>query len=233
MSKILFVSDFDDTLAQTDSKIYLTRNGKKIVMDPAQFAKYEEEPGDQFDFSEFDKLINPRPIQRFVKLLKHATGKADKVAVLTARGHTLPVVQFLRMHGIRTGVSIAALGDANPQKKAEYIKKHLEQGFDKVVFIDDSSKNVAAVKALRDEYPKAKIVVHHAKDHPEPTSSTTSDSGEPPKQSTEPQKDNSIAAQAKTMGLVYLGFGRYGKKIDGKKKVTHTVQNGRLIQKNP
>ena len=72
MGKTLFVSDFDDTLAQTDSKIFLTRGGKRIEMDPAAFAVYDEQPGDKFDFSEFDKLINPKPIQRFVKLLKQA-----------------------------------------------------------------------------------------------------------------------------------------------------------------
>jgi len=224
--KTLFVSDFDDTLAQTDSQIYLTRNGKKIVMNPAQFAHYEEQPGDTFDFSEFDKLINPKPIQRFVRLLKQAIGKADKIAVLTARGHTLPVAQFLRMHGITTGVSIAALGDANPQRKANYVKKHILDGYDRVAFIDDSSKNVEAVKSLRQEFPDAKILVHQAKEHPEPSSGKPTGE-EPPKQSTEPQKDNSAASQAKTMGLDYFGFGRYGKN----KKVTHIVKNGRLIQK--
>ena len=76
MGKTLFVSDFDDTLAQTDSKIFLTRKGERIEMDPAAFAVYDEQPGDKFDFSEFDKLINPKPIQRFVKLLKQNNQKA-------------------------------------------------------------------------------------------------------------------------------------------------------------
>lgn len=167
--KTLFVSDFDDTLAQTDSKVYLTRNGQRIVMDPAQFATYEAQPGDVFDFSEFDQLINPKPIERFVKLIKHATaGKADKVVVLTARGHTLPVTQFLKMHGIDpAGVAVAALGDANPQKKAEYIEKQITaDGYNRVAFIDDSKKNVDAVKLLRDKFPNVKILAHQAKEHP-------------------------------------------------------------------
>jgi hypothetical protein len=117
MGKTLFVSDFDDTLAQTDSKIFLTRKGKRIEMDPAAYAVYDEQPGDQFDFSEFTKLINPKPIHRFVKLLKQAIGRADKIAILTARGHTRPVAQFLKMHGITSGVSIAALDSADPEKK--------------------------------------------------------------------------------------------------------------------
>jgi hypothetical protein len=166
--KTLFVSDFDDTLAQTDSKVYLSRGGQRIVMDPAEFATYEAQPGDEFDFSEFNQLINPKPIERFVKLIKQAvTGKADKVVVLTARGHTLPVSQFLKMHGIESGVAIAALGDANPQKKADYIEKQITtDGYNRVAFIDDSKKNVDAVKLLRDKFPNVKILAHQAKEHP-------------------------------------------------------------------
>lgn len=225
MGKTLFVSDFDDTLAQTDSKIFLTRGGKRIEMDPAAFAVYDEQPGDKFDFSEFDKLINPKPIQRFVKLLKQAIGRADKIAILTARGHTRPVAQFLKMHGITSGVSIAALGDANPEKKAAYIRKHINDGYDKVAFIDDSPKNVQAVKALRTEFPDAKILVHQAKEHPTPEAPSPTPST--PAASIPAAEDSEIAKQAQQLGLDYLGFGRYGKN----KKVTHTSQNGRLVPK--
>ena len=225
MGKTLFVSDFDDTLAQTDSKIFLTRGGKRIEMDPAAFAVYDEQPGDKFDFSEFDKLINPKPIQRFVKLLKQAIGRADKIAILTARGHTRPVAQFLKMHGITSGVSIAALGDANPEKKAAYIRKHINDGYDKVAFIDDSPKNVQAVKALRTEFPDAKILVHQAKEHPTPEAPSPTPST--PAASIPAAEDSEIAKQAQQLGLDYLGFGRYGKD----KKVTHTSQNGRLVPK--
>ena len=225
MGKTLFVSDFDDTLAQTDSKIFLTRKGERIEMDPAVFAVYDEQPGDKFDFSEFDKLINPKPIQRFVKLLKQAIGRADKIAILTARGHTRPVAQFLKMHGITSGVSIAALGDANPEKKAAYIRKHINDGYDKVAFIDDSPKNVQAVKALRTEFPDAKILVHQAKEHPTPEAPSPTPST--PAASIPAAEDSEIAKQAQQLGLDYLGFGRYGKD----KKVTHTSQNGRLVPK--
>ena len=225
MGKTLFVSDFDDTLAQTDSKIFLTRKGERIEMDPAAFAVYDEQPGDKFDFSEFDKLINPKPIQRFVKLLKQAIGRADKIAILTARGHTRPVAQFLKMHGITSGVSIAALGDANPEKKAAYIRKHINDGYDKVAFIDDSPKNVQAVKALRTEFPDAKILVHQAKEHPAPEAPSPTPST--PAASIPAAEDSEIAKQAQQLGLDYLGFGRYGKD----KKVTHTSQNGRLVPK--
>lgn len=212
--KTLFVSDFDDTLAQTDAKVIVVNGDTRREMDPAEFAVYEPTPDDKFDFSQFDQLINPRPIQRFVKLLKNATGRADKIVILTARGHTKPVAEFLRMHGITGGVSIAAIGSADPEKKASYIRKHIQQGFSRVAFIDDSPKNIEAVKRLRSEFPGAKILAHQAKEEPE-------------HHTPKAPNDNTVATQAKSMGLTYMGFGRYGK--DG--KVTHAVQDGRLVKK--
>lgn len=169
MGKTLFISDFDDTLAHTDSKVYLTRNGERHEMTPADYATYEEQPGDEFDFSEFDELINPRPIKRFVRILKKAIekGAADKITILTARRHTRPVAQFLKMHGIESGVTIAALGDADPQAKARYIEKHIQQGYDRIAFIDDSPKNVDAVNKLKDKYPNVRLLVHQAKEKAE------------------------------------------------------------------
>lgn len=227
--KILFVSDFDDTLARTDAKVILIRNGERTEMDPAEFAVYEPEKGDQFDFSQFDQLINPRPIQRFIKLLKQAIGRADKISILTARNHTLPVAQFLKMNGITSGVSIAAIGSSDPEKKASYIRKHIQAGFDKVAFIDDSPKNIEAVKRLRQEFPDAKILAHQAKeedDHPKNKPTQTDEPKQTQKTKSEPET-SLIAQQVKSMGLTDMKFGRYGK--DG--VVTHIVQNGRLIPK--
>lgn len=193
--KTLFVSDFDDTLAQTDANVYVTNKGERRTLTPAEYAVYNAQDGDEFDFSEFEKLINPRPIKRFVKLLKMAQdGRADKVAVLTARGHTLPVAQFLRSQGINRGVAIAALGNSDPQKKADYIQKHIDRdGYTRVAFIDDSPKNVRAVNALKEKNPNVRILVHHAKDHPDEEPSTTQI---PPK--SEPEKPQPTAQSTPT-----------------------------------
>jgi hypothetical protein len=177
MGKRILVTDFDDTLAQTDANVIVKKaSGKTVIMDPAEYAVYDPQEGDNFDFSQFDQLINPRPIQRFVKFLKHALdGKADRVVVLTARGHTRPVAQFLKMHGITRNVAIAALGDSNPEKKAQYIEKQIQNGYDRVLFIDDSPKNVAAVSKLKTKYPDVRLLVHKAEEHPEKTPSGKSD----------------------------------------------------------
>lgn len=166
MSKTLFVSDFDDTLAKTDARVFVTNNGEQRTLTPGEFATYQARPGDQFDFSEFEQLKNPQPIKRFVNLLKKAIGRADKVAILTARGHTRPVAQFLKMQGITSGVAIAALGDNDPEKKAQYIEKHIADGFDKIAFIDDSPKNIEAATRVKERHPKVKLLVHQVKEEP-------------------------------------------------------------------
>lgn len=231
--KTLYVTDFDDTLAMTDANVILIRNGERTSLTPAEFAVYEPEKGDTFDFSEFDQLINPRPIERFTKLLQRVVKekRADKVVVLTARNHTLPVVQFLRMIGITSGVAIAALGDANPEKKARYIEKQIQDGHTRVVFVDDSAKNVAAVSKLKDKYPEVKLVVHHATEHEAPAKSE--EPTDDKKSNAASDNERTISQQAEKMGLTNLSFGRWGREINGKMTVTHTVQNGRLVAKQP
>ena len=53
----LRVFDFDDTLAKSDALIYLTKaDGTEIELDPGEYAVYKEEPGDEFDFRDFNKI---------------------------------------------------------------------------------------------------------------------------------------------------------------------------------
>ena len=47
------------------------------------------------------------------------------------------------------------------KKKADYIEKEIKKGYNDIVFIDDSYKNVQAVKALQSQYPKISLKVTH------------------------------------------------------------------------
>jgi len=164
--KTLYVTDFDDTLAKTDANVHVTSgDGKTRTMSPEEYAVYDAQPDDKFDFSEFEQLKNPRAITRFTELLRRVVDekKADKVTVLTARGHTKPIAKFLQAMGITSGVSIAALGDSDPKRKANYIEKHIKDGYSRVLFVDDSPKNVAAVNQLKTQYPDVKLISHHVK----------------------------------------------------------------------
>jgi len=161
--KKLLVLDFDDTLVTTNSKIMLSRNGKKsIELTPAQYAMYTPKRGDVFDYSQFDKLVDPRPIKRFTRILHKAIDhpNVDKVVILTARGASRPVATFLSRVGIKRGVKIVALGDSDPEKKKNYIETQIQKGFTKILFVDDSPKNIAAVKQLQTQYPSINLLTY-------------------------------------------------------------------------
>ena len=158
LEKKLRVFDFDDTLVKSNSKVYVTNKGKKKTLTPGQFAIYKKKLGDEFDFSDFDKVIEPKQIKAMFKVFKNiykASG-SRRLTVLTARAAYRPVRKFLNDVGF-SDVFVVALGDANPQKKADWIQGQIEKGYDDILFLDDSPKNVTAVKKLKQKYPKIKM----------------------------------------------------------------------------
>jgi len=72
--KTLYVTDFDDTLVHTDARVILIdKDGKRRELSPAEYASYEKQDGDTFDFSQFEQLKNPRPIKKISQFIKTST----------------------------------------------------------------------------------------------------------------------------------------------------------------
>jgi len=160
--KKLIAIDFDDTLVKTDSKVKIhTHDGRTIVVTPSSWARYEPHPKDKTDFSEFDKIINPRPIKWTMNILKRSklSGSKRKTVILTARAVWKPIKDYLRkMLGV--DVYVVNLGSGSPQAKADYIEKHIKKGYNEVEFFDDVSKNIRAVDQLKNQYPSVLIRTH-------------------------------------------------------------------------
>ena len=157
--RMLSIFDFDDTLAKSDSWVYVIKNGKEIKkLDAAEFAVYKSKKDETFDFRDFDrKLQNPKLIKRNVDLLKRQLKKGGrKVTILTARRLGAPISHFFRTIGINPYV--VALGSGDPKKKADYIEKEIKKGYNPIYFMDDSPKNIRAVDALKKKYPRIKLV---------------------------------------------------------------------------
>lgn len=165
-SKKLRVFDFDDTLVKTNSFIYVThKDGKKSKLSPGQYAVYKEKPGDVFDYSDFQKVTEPKLIKGYFELLKRmaASDSGRTIHILTARSAHKPVYDFIRDSGIRN-IEVIALGDNNPEKKADWIEKKVkDEGYDDVFFVDDSLKNVEAVRKRLKSYPNIKQKIQHIK----------------------------------------------------------------------
>ena len=165
-SKKLRVYDFDDTLVKTNSFIYVThKDGKTSKLSPGQYAVYKERPGDEFDYKDFQQVTNPQIIKGYVELLRRMvnSGGSREVFILTARSAERPVAQFIKDLGIN-GVEVIALGDANPEKKADWIEQQIKlNNFDDIYFVDDSPKNIDAVRKRLRNYQNIKVKLQQVK----------------------------------------------------------------------
>jgi len=161
----LIVMDFDDTLMKTDSKVKIKKsNGETMVVTPATWSTYDPDPNDITDFSEFDKLINPRPIKWTMDILRKSKEKGGKrkTVILTARSVWKPIKDYLRKK-LGTDVFVINLGTGSPQAKSDYIEKEIKRGYNDVEFFEDSIKNIRAVDSLKKKYPNVKIRTHLVK----------------------------------------------------------------------
>lgn len=158
----LRVFDFDDTLVKTNSKIYVTSGtGDKFELTPGEYAVYVPQPGDEFDYSDFSKLIDPREIVWTGRILRNILKKGGEVVILTARSAQAPVYQFLEDAGLPR-LEVIALASSDPEKKADYIEKRIVNDDVKYIeFFDDSYKNVEAVGRRAAKYPEVKVVSRH------------------------------------------------------------------------
>lgn len=155
----LRVFDFDDTLVVTRSLIHVTTaTGEQFDLTPGEYAVYDKRPGDVMDYSDFSKLIDPREITWTGRILRNLIAKGSEVVILTARAAAEPVRQFLADAGLPP-LTVVALADSDPRKKAEYVSRRIvEDDLDVVEFFDDSPKNVSAVRSLQDSYPRTQII---------------------------------------------------------------------------
>jgi len=146
---------------KTSSLIHVTNIlGKQFDLTPGEYAVYEPQSGDKFDYSDFSKLINPQEIKWTVRILRNVLSAGGEAVILTARGDSAPVQEFLDDANLPVS-QIVALGSSDPQAKAAYIETRINDGINVVEFFDDSPKNIDAVSLLKSKYPDVKIITRH------------------------------------------------------------------------
>jgi hypothetical protein len=157
--KKLRIFDLDDTLVKTNSKVHIKKaSGELLDLNPAEYAVYEKEPGDEFDYSDFQGLKDPKAIRWTTNILKLVIAKhgTDSAVILTARGSEEPAREFFRLNDIPE-IPVVALGNSDPEMKAQWIKMvAMKLGYTEIEFFDDSTKNIAAVQRLK--VPGVKII---------------------------------------------------------------------------
>ena len=92
----------------------------------------------------------------------YSASGSRRLTILTARAVYEPVRQFFKDSGY-DDVFVVALGDNDPQKKSDWIESQIQKGYNDILFLDDSLKNVEAVKKLKIKYPDIKMDIRVVK----------------------------------------------------------------------
>jgi hypothetical protein len=169
---VLYIFDFDDTLAHTDNVVKVTfvdpetgETGETESMDSESFEVYRQRPfhereSDILNYEDFESVLNPVEIKSLVDLVKKATEEADSiVTIVTARAgdqNNSDISSFLESKGLKN-IPVHTVGDkgGKPEDKLEVVRKYVDDYSPKEIFFyDDSKRNLNAILQLCSEnYP--------------------------------------------------------------------------------
>lgn len=149
----LHIFDFDDTLIRSDAKVVvINKSGQKKELTSEEYATYVEQPGDVFDFNEFERYPKNAEIIKpvFEELKKSiASASPDNVVILTARANAVPVQIFLKINKLQ-GIHVEAVGSSDPMSKASYIMNRLKDdpAIEKVRVFEDNVRNIRTIRKV-------------------------------------------------------------------------------------
>jgi len=156
VEKGMSVFDFDDTLAQSNSKVLVTApDGSTKKINATEFALESadlEAAGATFDFSQFNKVIDGKK-GPFFNLAEQIQGKFGNknIFILTARPQeaAYSIHAFLKGLGLDIPIdNITGLEDGKASAKADWVIDKVADGYNNILFADDAIKNVKAVKEV-------------------------------------------------------------------------------------
>jgi len=159
MKQTLYVFDFDDTLAHTDSMVNLKRRGQSIDLDSSRFASYVFEEGDQLDFSDFGR-VNGKIIVAPMYILNKLQKMDKEIVIITARPpQAIPGIQKFFLDNNMFPPAIEATSGSSGKIGA--LKKYLDTGmFNRVVVYEDSEKNIETLRDVAEEYMTKYDAIH-------------------------------------------------------------------------
>ena len=148
----LFIFDFDDTLAITDSrvKIIMKASGDEILMTSREFAHYPFNMATMdVDFGDFMRADGSL-IKSTIEIMQQAMMDGADVHIVTARSVAQPVRDFLESE---IGLAPPVVATAGSAGKSPWLTNKLETGnYDRVVVFEDCEKNIRSLKETVEEY---------------------------------------------------------------------------------
>ena len=166
--KVLHIFDFDDTLVSSDSNVVIDHeDGTRSILSSDAYATYDEQPGDQLDFSDFDNYPKNAEIIEDVfdeLFLAINSDGIESTVILTARGNPRPVKQFLNDNGV-TGVYVHAVGSSDPREKAKYVLSRIKDSDIKLVRVfEDNARNIREIRKVIRANGEVKLQTHRVVD---------------------------------------------------------------------
>ena len=146
----LYIFDFDDTLAITDSRVKVIRDKKDILMTSREFAEFPFNPStDSLDFGDFSRADGTL-IKATVNEMRDAMDSGADVFIVTARSMAMPVEQFLKREIGNHPLVVATAGSAG---KNSWLSNKLSTGvYTRVVVYEDCEKNIRALKEVTESF---------------------------------------------------------------------------------
>ena len=141
----LYIFDFDDTLAITDSrvKIIMKASGEEILMTSREFAHYPFNYNTMdVDFGDFARADGTL-IKATIEIMQQAIIDGADVHIVTARAVAPPVKEFLEKE---LGMSPPVVATAGSAGKSPWLTNRLNSGeYDRVVVFEDCEKNIRSL----------------------------------------------------------------------------------------
>ena len=149
-----------------------TTSYEKVRLDAEQFAEQGEDilnRGGEFDFSEFNEVVEGAPGPLLQKAINRAKKYGTKdLFILTARpqASAKAIRAFLKSQGLNIPLkNITGLADSSGNAKAQWMLDKFAEGYNDMYFVDDAMQNVDAVKHVLDQLDiKSSVVQAKLKD---------------------------------------------------------------------
>lgn len=173
-SNKILLFDIDDTLINSDVKVYVMKDGQLVrKLSSSEFNAYHLKSGEELDFREFndEDILNSKSVfLKYWDTLKREYSNGVHIGIITARSNAGMFHRFFKNNGIDikrelifavNDPSLRLKGDTIEAKKADAIKRLAHWGYTTFVFFDDNKDNLEAAKALEQKYNN--IHVHTVK----------------------------------------------------------------------
>ena len=145
----LYIFDFDDTLALTDSRVRIVRDGEEIRMSSRDFAYFQVRDNDTIDFSDFSRARGTL-IKDTANIMLKMMKQGEDVFIVTARAVAKPVEDWLNSE---IGTSPPVVATSGSEGKIPWLQNQLTKNtYAKVVVYEDCRKNIRNLKEVVEEF---------------------------------------------------------------------------------